>query len=127
MIRQPSTTDQLLAWHTASIAGEEPPRHDSHPECGWFKIQLTKNGPWTPVTVWCDQDIDEETGELTGPEILRADVFGEEMPAEEICTWLVPISQAEHDRLYQWRLQNQHKLDNKRAVDLIAAPTLPGE
>ncbi len=125
MIRQPSTADDLLAWHRAFMAGENPPRNNEDPQVGWFKTQLVKNGPWVPVTIWCDQYIDPETGELTAPEVMRADVFGDEKPADEIWNWLTPISREEFDRLNQWRLSNQHRLENMRAVDITKAPTLP--
>jgi hypothetical protein len=126
MIRQPSSENSLLSWHRAAMSGENTYRHDGDPQCGWYKMQAVKNGPWEPVTIWCDQEIDPDTGELTAPEMMRADVFGEERPADEVWLWLTPISRDEFDRLYQWRLSNQHRLESRRSIDLAQTPTLPG-
>ncbi len=125
MIRQPSSEGQLLAWHRAALAGHEPERHEGDPQCGWFKMRLTKGGHWVPVTVWCDQDVDEETGELTSDEVMRADVFGDDKPADEIWTHLTPISREEHDHLWDHLLRNQHRINSMAPVDVGAAPTLP--
>ncbi|MGB0854915.1 MAG: hypothetical protein ACPGSI_16585 [Pikeienuella sp.] len=125
MIRQPTSPDDLLAWHRAFMAGQNPGRHDGLPECGWYKTKLVKGGPWVPVTIWCDQEIDPDTGELTAPEVLRADVFGDEKPADEIWTWVTPISREEFDHLYEWRLANQHQLTCTQPVDITTTPTLP--
>lgn len=124
MIRQPTSEADLLAWHRAFMAGENPPIHDGEPHCGWFKMRKVKGGPWVPVLIWCDQVIDPETGELEAPEVLRADVFGDEKQAAHVWTWLTPISREDYDRIYDWRLRNQHRLDSQRAVDLTT-PTLP--
>lgn len=124
-MRRPSTDAELLAWHRAAMAGEAPPMHDGDPQVGWYRLQQVRNGPFDPVTIWCDQPVDPETGELTGDEVMRADVFGDPADAAAIWTYLTPISRAEHDRLFQWRLANQHRLHSRQRVDLAAAPTLP--
>ncbi|MEM9211795.1 MAG: hypothetical protein AAGA63_09935 [Pseudomonadota bacterium] len=125
MMRQPSEAEELLQWHTEYMAGFPVAVHDGLPECGWYKTQLVKDGPWTPVVIWCEQHADQDTGELLRDEKLIADVFGDEMDAVAIWHWLTPISREEYDRLYQWRLKSQHRLDSKKAVDVAAAPTLP--
>lgn len=126
-MREPSTDAQLLAWHRAAMAGEEPPMHDGCPEAGWYKMRQVKGGPWEPVTIWCDREIDEETGELASDEVMLADVFGEPGDAYAIWTYLTPISREEHDQIFQWRLANQHRFQSRQRVNLAAAPTLPGE
>lgn len=124
MIRQPTPTLELLRWHRAWMRGEDPARHDSWPECGWYKMQKVNNGPWIPVEIWCQQVVDE-AGDLAEPETLHADAFGEDLDAERIWTWLTPISRAEFQELNAFRLANEHRLDSKRPINLGAAPTLP--
>lgn len=42
------------------------------PQCGWFKMRLIKGGPWVPVRILCEQQIDDDTGELIAPEQMWA-------------------------------------------------------
>lgn len=124
MIRQPTPLMRLLAWHRAYMRGDRPPQHDADPQCGWYQMRRVKDGPWIPVEIWCDREIDEN-GELACDEKLRADAFGEELDPNEIWTWLTPISRAEFMRLTEFRMQNQHCIANDRPIDLGATPTPP--
>lgn len=127
MIRQPSTMTQLYGWHRAAMNGENPPRHDGIPHCGWFKRRLVKSGPWVPVRIFVDRDIDLASGELTRDEILRIEVEGVEAgdPAEH-WTYLTPITREEFNHLTDYRLRDSARmLDTRRPIDLSAAPTLP--
>ncbi len=126
MIRQPSTHMQLLAWHTAALAGQEPDRHDGLPHAGWYKTQLVKKGPWVPVRIWCDRDIDPDTGELTRDEVLRIEVDGidEGDPADH-WTHLRPISREEYAQLQDYKLRSPAMADTKRSIDLASIPTPP--
>lgn len=125
MIRQPSPMMRLLKWHRDALRDPRLPRHEGIPEAGWYKMRRVKNGPWIPVLIWCEQVIDPETGELTEPERMRADVWGEPADAAEIWTRCRPITKAEYDELVRMRLANQDRLYCDRPVDLGAAPTLP--
>jgi hypothetical protein len=116
---------RLLKWHRAFMRGENPPMHDADPQCGWYRTQMVKNGPWVPVEIWCDRDIDE-SGELEGPEILRADAFGKEVDVDEIWTWLTPISRQEFNELRDMRLKNEYRFGNTTNIDLSQNPTPPG-
>lgn len=126
MIRQPSPYSQLYAWHSAAVAGQNPPMHDGLPEPGWYKRRLVKKGPWVPVRIFVEREIDHETGELTCPEILRCEVEGIDGgdPADH-WTFLVPISRSEFDHLVDYRLRDSRMLDARRKIDLSEAPTLP--
>jgi hypothetical protein len=124
MMRRPSPIMRLLKWHRASMRGDNPPRHDADPHCGWYRMRMVKNGPWVPVEIWCDRDVDEH-GELTRDEVLRADAFGEELDPAKIWTYLRPISKAEFEQLTEYRMKNQHLIDNKRPIDLGTTPTPP--
>lgn len=99
MIRRPTPTAELYAWHRAALADPKTPRHDGLPECGWFKTRLVKDGPWVPAKIWVERDIDPVTGELTAPEEYRAEVDGMSRDPAKIWTFLKPISRAEFDEL----------------------------
>jgi len=124
MIRQPTPVMRLLAWHRAFMRGENPARHDGLPECGWFKMRRVKNGPWVPVTIWCDQEIDEN-GELASDETLHAEIEGIDASPIEIWTYLSPITKKEFEHLMDYRLRDSRMMDVNHAVDLGAEPTSP--
>lgn len=99
MIRQPSTMASLYAWHKAAMRDQALPRHDGDPQCGWFKMRLVKGGPWIPVEIRIEREIDPITGELTGPEEFRCEVDGMRRDPAKVWTYLTPISRAEFDAL----------------------------
>lgn len=101
MIRQPTPMAQLHAWHRAALADPSLPRHEGLAECGWYKTRLVKGGPWVAVRIWCEREIDAETGELTAPEILRCEVDGMRCDPARIWIFLTPITRAEFDALRQ--------------------------
>lgn len=121
-MNEPTPIMRLLRWHRAFMRGDNPDRHDGWPECGWYKMQRVKNGPWLPVEIWCDQKIDEH-GLLIDDEVIRARVWGEEEDAAEIWTYLKPISRKEFENLTEYRLRNQHILQDYQSIDLSDIPT----
>lgn len=102
MIRQPSPLSQVYAWHRLAINGEAPPIHDGLPEAGWFKTRLVRGGPWVPVEIRLEREIDLETGELTAPERLVAICEGRRRNPVSLWTYLQPITRAEHAELVQF-------------------------
>lgn len=107
------------------MRGDAPPRHDADPHCGWYQMREVKNGPWIPVEIWCDRDVDEN-GDLTCDEVLRADAFGRSVDAEMVWTWLRPISKSDFEKLTDYRMKNQHRIQDNKPIDLGSAPTPPG-
>ena len=99
MMRRPSTISQLHEWWNAAIAQRLPPIHEGQPECGYFKRRIVKGGPWIPVRIWCEREIDPETGELTAPEVLRCMVNGQPRDPADQWTYLTPIPRDEYDAL----------------------------
>lgn len=126
MIRQPSTYQRLYAWHTAYMAGNNPPRHEDDPQCGWFKMRRVKGGPWVPVQILVDRDIDHATGELLADERLRIEVEGiDKGDPLRLWTYLTPISNAEFEHLTDYRLRDSRMFDSGREIDLSEKPTPP--
>lgn len=89
------------AWHRAAMAGKKPPVH-SEPECGWFLRPVGKDGKekvFLPASVYWERQIDEETGEVLGDDVLRCDVGG--VLCDPVAAWLWiskrPISEAEYN------------------------------
>jgi len=99
VIRVPTPLAVQLAWHRATLAGMRPERYEDVPEAGWYKRRAVKDGPWLPVRVWIEQDIDPISGELLAPERFRASCLGESVDPARMWTYLRPISRDEYDAL----------------------------
>lgn len=57
---------------------------DGEPYCGWFQFRETAGGPWVPLRIYCQRDLDEH-GQLASDETLMAQVRdGTPFPAEKI-------------------------------------------
>lgn len=104
MLRQPSTTAALYAWHRRAIRGDAPPIHEGLPECGWFKTKLVRGGPWVPVRIWCEREVCPLTGELLSPEVLRCEADGQSRSPERLWTFLQPITREEYAALSERRI-----------------------
>lgn len=92
------------AWHAAAMAGLKPPVH-SDPECGWFLRYTGTDGKemnyerhYLPASVYWERQIDPETGEILGDDILRCDIGGVFVDPE--AAWISiakrPISEDEY-------------------------------
>ncbi len=103
-IRSPTPANELYAWHTRALAWwtrngdlREMPGGPTLEEvhCGWYKRRLVRGGPWVPAAVWLHQEIDPETGELLGPEVLRCEVAGQECDPDDAWSYIAgaPISE----------------------------------
>lgn len=127
MIRQPSTYAQLYDWHARALRGEDVQISDGDVHAGWFKRRMVKGGPWVPVRIFVEREIDPETGELAAPERFVMEVEGirsHRDPRDDF-TWLTPITKAEFDRLTDMRLRDSRFFDVHQRIDLSEAPTLP--
>jgi len=126
MIRQPSSHADLFAWWNCAISGGSPPTYDGLPECGFYKRRLIRKGPWVPVRIYVDRDIDPMTGELTRDEKLRCDVEGLDggNPADH-WTYLKPITRNEYEHLVDYRLRDSRMANARSPFDLSDQPTLP--
>lgn len=125
MIRQPSPGSQLYAWHSAAIAGHDVDRHDDDPQCGWFKMKLVKGGPWVPVEIRVEREIDDESGELTGPETFVALVDGERRKPGPIWTHLTAITRADFLALKDRKATIAGMEATRAKFDLTEGPILP--
>lgn len=126
MIRQPTDLDAAYSWWRRSVSGERVPRIEDEPHPGYFKRRMVRGGPFVPVAIWLDQEIDPDTGELTAPEELRAIVNGR--PVDPLRAWLYarPISLAEYDALTGVRDHHAFMAATHVAVDLgEVAPIRP--
>lgn len=125
-MRTPSSFRELYAWWREAIVNPNVARHEGDPHCGYYKRRLIKGGPWVPVRIYIDREIDPVTGELACDERLRIEVEGLDGgdPIEH-WTYLTPISRDEFDHLVDYRLRDARMLDARRKLDLSETPTSP--
>jgi hypothetical protein len=126
MIRQPSTAASLYAWWTAAVADPGTPRHDGLPECGFYRLQHVKGAPYVPVRVFVVREIDD-IGELTGPEILMAEVEGKIRRPENLWLRLTPISRDQYNALVGRVKTNPVMADSMKTINLMKEATGPNE
>lgn len=91
-------TDRLIAWAwwtAAAHLGEE--ERPGAPQCGFYRTKV--RGQWRAAWIDIEQDIDPDTGELTGDERIRCIVDGADRNADDVWLWLDPITEAEFHRL----------------------------
>lgn len=104
-MRQPSTDPKLLEWHTQALLDKsmhlalEVDYED--PQCGWYLGRMVRGGPFVPARIYLEQDIDDETGELLGDEVLKCELMGRQRDPYEQWLWIYdePITEAAYLRL----------------------------
>ncbi len=125
MIRQPTPASVLFAWHAAALRNPDITRHDDDPQCGWFKTRLVKGGPYVPVEIKIEREIDDDTGDLAGPERLVALVDGERRRPGPIWTYLTPIPREEFKALRDRKASIPAMAATHAKIDLTEEPILP--
>mgnify|MGYP001266213846 CR=1 FL=1 len=77
------------AYWANALAGTLGPVSDGHPECGFYRRRLFKDGPFVPVAIW------KRDGEFV------ALVDGKTADASDIWTWVCdkPITEAEYRKV----------------------------
>lgn len=124
MIRQPTPGATLYAWHARALSDPATPRHEGDPQCGWFRVRLVKGGPYVPVEIRVEREIDD-AGELAGPERLIALVDGERRNPGPIWTHLTPISRAEFLSLRERKALIPAMAATHAKIDLTEGPMMP--
>lgn len=99
MIRKPTSRDQQYDFWRRSVAGERVPLFENEPQPGFYKRRMVRGGPFIPVEIWLDQDVDPGTGELVADERLRALVNGQYSDPMSVWAYCRPISVEEYDGL----------------------------
>jgi hypothetical protein len=122
-MREPTSLYQSLAWWRSALQGNDLPRHDSEPECGFFQMRKVKGGPWVPVSIRLVQELDPETGELTEPERLECLVSGIPADPARIWTYLRPITREAFEALSA-RSVGQ---DPTKKINLMRKPVGPND
>ncbi len=98
-MRQPTTKEAQYDWWSRTVSGERVPMFETAPQCGFYKRRMVRGGPFVPVQIWLDQEVDPETGELVADEALRAICNGQPCDPVQIWPYARAISAEEYDAL----------------------------
>jgi hypothetical protein len=86
-------------WWRAAIAGDKP-AITGDPRAGFYKRRLVKGGPWVPVHIWIERELDE-AGDLMSDEVVKCTVDGRLADVDSTWSYCAgsPITEAEFDYL----------------------------
>lgn len=88
-------------------------------------MRMVKGGPFVPVQIKVEREIDDETGELLGPERLVALVDGQRRAPGPVWTHLTPISREEFQALCARKSEIAAMAATHARFDLTEEPILP--
>lgn len=126
MIRQPTDRTTQYDFWRRTVAGERVERFEDEPQPGFYKRRMVRGGPFIPVEIWLEQEIDQETGELTAPEVMRAICNGEIRDPLSLWTYCRAISAEEYDALIGVQSSIEEMAATHARLDLAAmAPIAP--
>jgi hypothetical protein len=81
-------------------------------------MQHVRGGPYVPVRIFVVREIDD-IGELTGPEIMMAEVEGKVRRPENLWLRLTPISRGQYDALVRRVTTDPAMADPMKAINLM--------
>lgn len=126
-IRTPSTEAETYNWWRRTVAGERVPRVEDDPQPGFYKTRSVRGGPFVPVAIWLEQEIDDETGELTAPERLAAVCNGEPKGEAWIFrnwTYLRAVSAEAYDALTGARDRHEEMAATHARINVAEMPAI---
>lgn len=99
-MRLPTPHPELYFWHTEALAGRKPATTEE-PHVGWFVRRMEAKSPLLPASIYMEQIVDPDTGELIADEVMKCEVCGVERDVESEWLYLAtrPISEAEYLKL----------------------------
>lgn len=105
-------------WWRAAIAGDKP-AITAEPRAGFYKRRMVKGGPFVPVHIWIERELDE-AGDLLSDEVVKCTVDGVLVDVSAHWTFAAgnPISEREFD--YLSRVSAHAKARNPR--EPLASP-----
>lgn len=99
-------------WWRAAIAGDKP-AITAEPQAGFYKRRLVKGGPFVPVHIWIERELDE-AGDLLSDEVVKCTVDGVLADVDSHWSYCCarPITEAEFD--YLSRVSSYAKANDTR-------------
>ncbi len=114
-MRTPTPLEKIYnAWAIGMRTGRTP-CHEGEAEAGWFKMRMVAGGPWIPVRIWLEQEV--EDGELIAPEIMRGTVDGIAIDPRDVWDRCCDSPIAEHEWKYLTALRTWQKINEPELWD----------
>jgi hypothetical protein len=130
-MRSPTPRDCSLTWWRDALTGfGSIVAKALEPQCGFYKRRLVHGGPFVPVRIYLEQEIDEATGELMADEVMRCEVNGERAdPVEQWPRlWNNPIPESEFEymtaarRWAAWYSLSDPAANPRKPLDNLTTP-----
>lgn len=86
---------------------------------------MVKGGPWVPVEIKIERDVDTDTGELAAPERLVAICNGQRRDPIHLWTYLTPIPREEHRAIIEAIRADTARAATHARFDLTEEIALP--
>lgn len=123
-MRRPIPDEELLSYHSRALSGERVPVFEDEPQSGWYRRRMVKNGPWVPVMIWLEQEVDD-AGDLCDEPRWTCLVDDEQADALDHWTRCAgkPILKATYDHMIaDRRWMRQHDPSNPALAIMTATP-----
>lgn len=92
------TRPELYQHWNEALNDRHPAVEEGSPKCGFYKKRKYKNGPWLPIAIWKQQEVNE-VGKAQEEEYFVAMCDGQEVDPVEIWSWCKPITEAAFNHL----------------------------
>ncbi|MGL1921954.1 MAG: hypothetical protein OCD03_13100 [Hyphomicrobiales bacterium] len=117
------TRPDLYEHWNLSVNGKRPGVQLDEPKCGFYRSRKVKGGPWLPIAIWMQQEVDEE-GNPIDDEYLVATFAGEQTNPDEIWQWCRPISEAAFNSLSNPDQETTVETQIQAGADLTEAKSI---
>lgn len=111
-------TDPLEWWREELAAPGQ--RIPDLPQCGFYQRKLIRGGPLVPVCLWRESEIDIETAEPTGRDVLLCEVNG--IRKDPYSEWMRVVSHPITEKEYRFKVADIAHARRYRASDPLANP-----
>lgn len=96
-MREPTNLFDAYQWWRDALSGYRM-NYNLEPRPGFYRTRVVKGGPFVPVAIWIEQELDPDTGQLLSDERVVATVNGQPKDPESIWQWCCahPISEEDY-------------------------------
>lgn len=93
------------------------------PQCGYYQRKLIQSGPYVPACIWRECQLDIETAEPTGRDVLLCEVNG--LRKDPHSEWMRVVAQPISEKEYRFKVADIAHARRYRPGDPLANPERP--
>lgn len=117
------TRPELYQHWNEAVKGCRPGVQLDDPKCGFYRTRKVKGGPWQPIAIWMQQEVDKDGAPLDD-EYLVATLAGEQTDPIDIWQWCRPIAEAAFNHLANPQPDVPVETQIQAGVDLTEAASI---